>query len=256
VQCDDLTAETILGWRAPQEVATGETPDICILLCFMFWDTACCARHANKQPGSQKGQEIRGRFVDFAWDVGHKLTFLVLAGDSRKVIKRSVLRLANCPENKMRLDENNLRLDEAAGKELRRKVNFTTAGRDPCLTDGFIMKTLVPDQDKLNDASPAEGDDDSVDTEISTPDSIEKVPDLPENYDEELLDPPIEEEPSEMLRGKRGRRKKKDAFQRNHRSDRSSIPIRKSSRPQRDANVWEALDHTKLKLDQEIDGRV
>jgi len=46
------------------------------------------------------------------------------------------------------------------------------------------MKTLVPDEDKLNDVSPPEGDDDSVDTEIGTPDSIEKVPDLPENYDE------------------------------------------------------------------------
>jgi len=56
----NLTAEKILGWRAPQEVATGETPDICILLCFVFWDIACCARHANKQPGTQKGQEIRG----------------------------------------------------------------------------------------------------------------------------------------------------------------------------------------------------
>jgi len=88
------------------------------------------------------------------------------------------------------------------------------------------MKILVPNEDKLNNVSPPEGDDDSVDTEIGTPDSIEKVPDLPENYDEELL---------------------------NHRSNRSSIPIRKSSRPQRDANVWEALDPTKSKLDQEID---
>jgi len=73
--------------------------------------------------------------LGFAWDVGHKLTFLVLADDTRKVIKRSVLRLADCPENEMRLDENNLRLDKAAGKELRCKVNFTTAGRDPCLAD-------------------------------------------------------------------------------------------------------------------------
>jgi len=155
----------------------------------------------------------------------------------------------------MRLDENNLQLNKAAGKELRLKVKFTTAGRDPCLAVGFIMKTLVPNEDKLNDLSPPEGDDDSVDTKIGTPDSIEKVPDLPENYDEELLNPPIEEEPSETLKGKRGRRKKKDTFQGNHRSDRSSIPIR-SSRLQRDANMWEALDPTKLKLDQEIDRRV
>jgi len=104
----NLTAEKILGWRTPQEVADGETPDICIPLCFMFWDIVHCARHANEQPGSQKGQEIRGCFVGFAWDVGHKLTFLVLTDDTRKVIKRSVLRLADCPENEMRLDENNL----------------------------------------------------------------------------------------------------------------------------------------------------
>jgi len=129
----NFAAEKILGWHAPQEAATGETPDICILLFFMFWDVVCCARHANMQPGSQKGQEIRGRFVGFAWDVGHKLTFLVLADDTRKVIKQSVPRLANCPENEMRLDENNLRLDKAAGKERRRKANFTTAGRDPAL---------------------------------------------------------------------------------------------------------------------------
>jgi len=162
-------------------------------------------------------------------------------------------RLANCPENEMRLDENNLRLDKATGKELGRKVNFTTAGCDPCLADGFIVKTLVPNEDKLNDVSPPEGDDDSVDTEIGAPESIEKAPDLPENYDEEFLNPPIEEEPFKTLKGKQGRRKKKDTFQGNHRSDRSSIPIRRSSRLRRDANMWEALDPTKSKLDQEID---
>jgi len=169
----------------------------------MFWDIVYCACHANKQPGSQKGQEIRGCFVGFAWDVGHKLTFLVLTDDTRKVIKRSVLRLVDCPENEIRLDENNLRLDKAAGKELRRKVNFTTAGRDPCLTDGFIMKTLVPDEDKLNDVPPPDNDDDSADTEIGTPELIQKKPDLPENYDEEVLNHPTEEEdPSEILKGK------------------------------------------------------
>jgi len=113
----------------------------------------------------------------------------------------------------MRLDENNLRLDKAAGKELRHKVNFTTAGRDPCLADGFIMKTLVPDEEKLNDVSPPDGDDNSVDAEIGTPESIEKVPDIPENYDEEILNHPTkEEEHSEILKGKRGRRKKKDTL--------------------------------------------
>ena len=49
---------------------------------------------------------------------------------------------------------------------LQRKVNFTTAGHDPYLADGFIMKTLVPDNEKMNDVSPPENDDDSVDTEV------------------------------------------------------------------------------------------
>jgi len=66
------------------------------------------------------------------------------------------------------------------------------------------MKTLVPDEEKLNDVSPPDGDDDSVDAEIGTPEPIEEVPDLPENYDKELLNPPIKEEPSETLKGKRG----------------------------------------------------
>jgi len=74
------------------------------------------------------------------------------------------------------------------------------------------MKTLVPDEEKLNDASPPEGNDDSVDTAIGTPEPIQKVPDLPENCDEELLNHPTEEKPSETLKGKRGRRKKKGAF--------------------------------------------
>jgi len=206
----NLTAEKTLGWCTPQEVATGETPGICILSCFMFWGTVHCARHANKQPGSQKGQEVQGRFVGFAWDTCHALTFPVLTDDTQKVVEHPVLQLANCPENEMRLDENNLRLDKAAGQKLRRKINFTTAGRDPCLTDGFIMKTLVPDDEKMNDAPHPKNDDDSVDTEVGKPASIEKVPDLPENYDEELLSSPVKEEPSEARKGKRGRRTKKD----------------------------------------------
>jgi len=48
------------------------------------------------------------------------------------------------------------------------------------------MKTSVPNEEKLNDASPPEGDDDSVDAEVGTPEPIEKVPGLPENCDEEL----------------------------------------------------------------------
>jgi len=173
------------------EVATGITQDVSMLLCFMFWDIVYCARYANKQPGSQKGQEIRGRFVGFAFDVGHALTFLVLTDDTRKVFKRSVLRLAELPENEIRMDQNNLRLDKAAGETIKRKLNFRTTGCDPCLAEGFIMKTLVPDTDAMNDVPPVvdQNEEDSVEEEKSVPIPLDDVPELPENMDEELVQP-------------------------------------------------------------------
>ena len=97
--------------------------------------------------------------------MGHALTFLVLTDDTRKVIKRSVLRLADLAENEIRMDQNNLRLDKAAGETIKRKVNFRTAGRDPCLAEGFIMKTLVPDTDATNDKSPVEEQEEEDDEE-------------------------------------------------------------------------------------------
>ena len=106
------TAERSLNWRPPLQVLTGQTIDISILLCFLFWDVVYCARYEDKhyhgQVGSRKSSEIRGRFVGFAWNVGHALTFKILTDDTKKVICRSRIRLAN--EN-----ENNLKLDTEAG---------------------------------------------------------------------------------------------------------------------------------------------
>ena len=87
------TAEKSLGWRIPLEVLSGQTIDISIVLCFLFWDVVYVPRYKGKdfqgQVGAKKSDEIRGHFVGFAWDVGHALTFLVLTDDTRKVIKRS-----------------------------------------------------------------------------------------------------------------------------------------------------------------------
>ena len=106
----------------------------------------------------------------------------LLTDDAKKIIKRSALRLADCPENQIRLDQNNLRLDKAAGVTLKRKVNFRAAGRDPSLAEGFIMKTLEPDLEKANDVpSPEkEDDDDSITAVESVPIPIDDVPELPE----------------------------------------------------------------------------
>ena len=97
------TAEESLGWRPPLEVLTGETQDISILLCFMFWDVVYVPKYENTQMG-EKENKICGRFVGFAWNVGHALTFRILTDDTQKLIDRSRVRLAKVGENNLRLD--------------------------------------------------------------------------------------------------------------------------------------------------------
>jgi len=125
------------------------------------------------------------------------------------------------------MDRNNLQLDKAAGETIKQKVTFRTAGRDPCLAEGFIMKTLTPDTDVMNDVSPA---------------------------DEELVQPSTRDDSDEFLKRHRGRKKKKDRFQGSHRHDRSPTPERRrSSRLRRNANLMDVLDPVKSKLDERIE---
>jgi len=95
----NVTAEKSLGGRPPLQVLTGQTQDISIFLLFLFWDVVYVERYKThgypNQVGSTKSSEIRGRFVGFAWNVGHALTFKVLTDDTRKVICRSRVRLAS-----------------------------------------------------------------------------------------------------------------------------------------------------------------
>ena len=90
------------------EVLTGNTPDISVFTCYLFWDVCYVARHKNKkfknQLGSVESDEIRCHFVGFDWDVGHGLTFKWLTCDTNKVISRSVARLAKIPFNNLKLD--------------------------------------------------------------------------------------------------------------------------------------------------------
>ena len=131
--CDvhNLTAQKILGWRTPIEVLTGQTPDISILTCFLFWDVVYCARHKDKDfknlLGSEKSNEIRGYFVGFAWNVGHALTFKILTCDTHKIIYRSVVRLANDAHNNLKLD-----------KQAKPEREFIRSARE----DGEVLPTI------------------------------------------------------------------------------------------------------------------
>jgi len=110
------------------------------------------------------------------------------------------------------MDQNNLWLDKAAGETIKQKVTFRTAGRDPCLAEGFIMKTLVPDTNAMNDVSPVDeqNEEDSIEEEKGIPVPIDDVPKLPENMDEELVQPTTRDDSDKFFKNHHGRRKKKD----------------------------------------------
>ena len=74
------------------------------------------------------------------------------------------------------------------------------------------MKTLEPDTDAMNDASPddVQNKEDSIEEEKGVPVPIDDVPELPENMDKELAQPTTRCDSDEFLKKHRGRRKKKD----------------------------------------------
>ena len=119
------TAEKSLGWRTPLQVLTGQTTDISILLVFLFWDVVYVPRYTDSEysglVGSEQSSEIRGRFVGFAFDVGHALTFKILTDDTKKIICRSRVRLAKDNENNLKLD--------LLSDDVRKKV-FVKSKRD------------------------------------------------------------------------------------------------------------------------------
>ena len=97
------TAEESLGWRPPLEVLTGQTIDISIILCFMFWDVIYVPKYKTKEVGD-KDSEICGHFVGFAWNVGHTMTFKILTDETQESIAHSRVRLTLVGENNLRQD--------------------------------------------------------------------------------------------------------------------------------------------------------
>ena len=85
------TAQERLGWRTPTEWLLGFTPDITVLLCFIFWEPVYYA--INEASFPQEPDEALGRFVGIADVVGATVTFKILTEDM-KVITRSVVRTA------------------------------------------------------------------------------------------------------------------------------------------------------------------
>ena len=89
------TATSSLQWRTPLEVLDGDTPDISAIIQFEFYEPVYYMVRDDQGPSfPSETPEKLGRFVGFAENVGHAMTYKVLTDDTNKVIQRSVLRSA------------------------------------------------------------------------------------------------------------------------------------------------------------------
>ena len=196
--CADVmnhTAEKSLGWRPPLQVLTNQTIDISIMLVFVFWDLVYVARYDDSeyhgQVGSDKSSEVLGWFVGFAHDCGHALTFKVLTCDSKRVINRSRLRLANVQENNLKLDKQlhpkPTRVYIESASEKNTKLPAIDIGKNP------FQMFEEPEESPKNQDIPEESildivneksDEDTVDS--NPKDEVEETPSKPETPQEIL----------------------------------------------------------------------
>jgi hypothetical protein len=87
-------ASSALGWKCPQQVLTGQTPDISKFLHFSFYEPVYYHSYSDAFPSASN--EEQGWWVGIAIHVGDALTYKVLTKNN-KVIYRSAIRSALDP---------------------------------------------------------------------------------------------------------------------------------------------------------------
>ena len=85
-----------LGYRTPNEILTGVTPDISAFMEFHFWEPVYYKKSHDKwEKFPSQSDEAMGRWVGVSENVGHAMTYKILTEDTKKVICRSVIRSAD-----------------------------------------------------------------------------------------------------------------------------------------------------------------
>ena len=90
------TAHQKLKWRTPLELWSGSTPDISMVLLFIFYERVYYQRVETSFPSDSR--ENIGRFAGFSEYVGHQMTFKVVTPDN-KIIHRSMIRKAGTSDS-------------------------------------------------------------------------------------------------------------------------------------------------------------
>jgi hypothetical protein len=96
-----------LGWKPPQQILTGQTPDISQFLHFSFYELVYYHSYSDTFPSSSN--EEQGWWVGIATHVGDALTYKILTKHN-KIIYRSAIWSA------LRPDKCNQRLSPLGGE--------------------------------------------------------------------------------------------------------------------------------------------
>ena len=101
-------ASAALKWKTPEEVLTGQTPDISKFLYFSFYEPVYFTSYSTGFPSESNEEE--GWWVGIATHVGDALTYKILT-KTKKVIYRSAIRSALTPAKR------NLRISPLGGEQ-------------------------------------------------------------------------------------------------------------------------------------------
>ena len=88
------TARKTINWRTPFEALYGQTPDISIMMKFVFWEVCYISnyRQNDNTHFPSESNEIRVRMIGFGEGVGNKMTYKVFNEETQQEFFRSGLR--------------------------------------------------------------------------------------------------------------------------------------------------------------------
>ena len=130
-----------LGWRTPAEWLTGHTPDITVLMAFIFYQPVY-----YRQFDTENSEEELGRFVGIAESVGHSMTYKILTKDL-KVISRSLVR----PATKTGVFDNQRAAKQTTGTPIEPVEPNATVKVGNKHVDVVIPETVTEDDEDLED---------------------------------------------------------------------------------------------------------
>jgi hypothetical protein len=81
-------ASAALGWKSPQQVLTGQTPDISKFMHFSFYEPVYYNAHYNPFPSASNQEQ--GWWVGTAIHVGDALTYKILTKNNKVIYRSSV----------------------------------------------------------------------------------------------------------------------------------------------------------------------